>query len=42
MHVGTGFWSEEMVAFWHLLRNKKAVFPLYVRSLKRNRQLVAK
>lgn len=42
MHVCAGFWSEEMVPFWCLLRNKKTVFPLYVRSLNRNRQLIAK
>lgn len=42
MHVCAGLSSEEMVPFWRLLRNKKRVFPLYVRSLNRNRQLIAK
>lgn len=42
VHVDVGFWSEEMVPFWHLLRNKKTVFSLYVGSLDRNRQLTSK
>lgn len=33
MHMGAGVWSEEMAPRWHLLRNKKTAFPLYVRSL---------
>lgn len=31
--VGAGVWSEEVVPCWHLLRNKRAAFPLCVRSL---------